>query len=212
MVAVCRHHEDDRWSLAPGGCARLVRERRAPIAGVIARCATPEHTGPLISADSIADLASALGVPPDRLQSTVERFNRFVQDGLPIDPPHTGHPRVVAQAPFHAIPLIAGITFVTAGLLENGNAQVLDTADRPILWLYAAGQTMGGLQGGPRNGYTGDGPRQARSACLRESMPRPLRRRVRPRLLCDATTVVRVQAPMRVMDSGGPGHRHDHRA
>jgi succinate dehydrogenase/fumarate reductase flavoprotein subunit len=51
--------------------------------------------------------------------------------------------------------LIAGITFVMGGLLVNGNAQVLDTSDRPIPWLYAAGQAMGGLQGGPRNGYTG---------------------------------------------------------
>jgi succinate dehydrogenase/fumarate reductase flavoprotein subunit len=41
------------------------------------------------------------------------------------------------------------------GLLVNGNAQVLDVSDHPIPWLYAAGQTMGGLQGGPRNGYTG---------------------------------------------------------
>jgi fumarate reductase flavoprotein subunit len=154
-----------------------------PIAGIIAKCDTPDNTwvlfdndtwetvgrtgadpinpglleddGPLLSADSLSDLARIIRLPSERLESTVAEFNRFVRDGVFIDPPRTGNPRAVAQPPFHAIPLIAGITFVMGGLLVNGNAQVLDTSDRPIPWLYAAGQAMGGLQGGPRNGYTG---------------------------------------------------------
>ncbi len=41
------------------------------------------------------------------------------------------------------------------GLLVNANGQVLDERERPIPNLYAAGGTMGGLQGGPGFGYTG---------------------------------------------------------
>jgi fumarate reductase flavoprotein subunit len=154
-----------------------------PIAGYIAKCDTPGNTwvvfdhstwetvgrmgvdpinpglledgGPLMTADSIAELARLIDVAAPNLAATVEDFNRFVRDGGTIDPPRTGSPQIVAQPPFHAIPLIAGITFVMGGLLVNDNAQVLDTSNRPIPWLYAVGQTMGGLQGGPHNGYTG---------------------------------------------------------
>jgi fumarate reductase flavoprotein subunit len=54
-----------------------------------------------------------------------------------------------------AIPIVAGITFTMGGLLVNPSAQVLDEAERPIPGLYAAGGTMGGLQGGPRIGVAG---------------------------------------------------------
>jgi fumarate reductase flavoprotein subunit len=59
------------------------------------------------------------------------------------------------KAPFHAVPLIAGITFAMAGLPVNRNCQVPDQEERVIEGLYAAGGSIGGLQGGPGLGYTG---------------------------------------------------------
>jgi fumarate reductase flavoprotein subunit len=59
------------------------------------------------------------------------------------------------QAPFVAVPVIAGITFAMGGLLVNEYGQVLDASEQPIPGLYAAGGAMGGLQGGPRSGYSG---------------------------------------------------------
>jgi fumarate reductase flavoprotein subunit len=37
----------------------------------------------------------------------------------------------------------------------NCDGAVLDTNDRPIPGLYAAGSTIGGLNGGPHSGYVG---------------------------------------------------------
>ena len=37
----------------------------------------------------------------------------------------------------------------------NGKGQVMDTNDQPITGLYAAGSTVGGLEGGPRAAYVG---------------------------------------------------------
>jgi succinate dehydrogenase/fumarate reductase flavoprotein subunit len=82
--------------------------------------------------------------------------------GRPIRLPNSGEglahppvPRVPAvHRPFRAIPVVVGITFGLGGILVNGSAQVLRD-ERPIAGLYAAGNAMGGLQGGPRYGYSG---------------------------------------------------------
>lgn len=111
--------------------------------------------GTFLSADSIPDLARHAGVPADKFEATVAQFNRYCTDGTPVQPIRTQHPRPVARAPFHAIPLCNGIYFTMGGVLVNGHAQVLKQAAQPIPGLYAAGGTMGGLMGGPRNGYAG---------------------------------------------------------
>ena len=111
--------------------------------------------GTILSASAIADLARQAGLPPDRLERTVEAFNRFCADGTPIAPPRSGRPRPIAQPPFYAIAVVPAILFTMGGVLVNGHGQVLGERDRPIPGLYAAGGTMGGLQGGPRLGYAG---------------------------------------------------------
>jgi fumarate reductase flavoprotein subunit len=41
------------------------------------------------------------------------------------------------------------------GIVVDGDGRVLDQFDRPIPGLYAAGSTIGGLNGGPHAGYVG---------------------------------------------------------
>jgi fumarate reductase flavoprotein subunit len=41
------------------------------------------------------------------------------------------------------------------GIVVDGDGAVLDERDRPIPGLYAAGSTIGGLNGGPHAGYVG---------------------------------------------------------
>jgi fumarate reductase flavoprotein subunit len=114
-----------------------------------------EAGGTFLSAGSIAELARQAGIPPERLELTVAAFNRFCLDGTPLVPVRTEQPRPILTPPFHAIPLCNGIYFTMGGVLVNAQAQVLDEKEQPIAGLYAAGGTMGGLQGGPRNGYAG---------------------------------------------------------
>jgi fumarate reductase flavoprotein subunit len=123
---------------------------RTPVNPVIV-----DNGGTFLSADSIAELARQAGLPADRLQTSVDAFNRYCRTGAAIEPPRTGRPQPVARPPFHAIPLIPGIFFTMGGVLVNGNGQALDEQERPIPGLYAAGGAMGGLMGGPRQGYAG---------------------------------------------------------
>jgi succinate dehydrogenase/fumarate reductase flavoprotein subunit len=110
---------------------------------------------PLVSGASLESIAEQTAIPAEQLLACARAFNQFATDGTPLTPPRTGQPKPIEQGPFHALPLIVGIMFAMGGLLVNANAQVLDEAEEPIGGLYAAGGTMGGLQGGPGNGYSG---------------------------------------------------------
>jgi fumarate reductase flavoprotein subunit len=120
----------------------------------------PENGGTVIEAADLATLALKAGIDPDGLAATVAGYNDFVQaDGAaPIEPArHIGDYKAfpVTDAPFYAIPVCAGITVTSGGLAVNGRGEVMDTDDRPISGLYAAGSAVGGIEGGPRAGYVG---------------------------------------------------------
>ena len=68
---------------------------------------------------------------------------------------HTFVAHTIDKPPFYAVPLCAGITVTSGGLCVDGRARVLDTDEKPIVGLYAAGSAVGGLEGGPRTGYVG---------------------------------------------------------
>ncbi len=116
--------------------------------------------GTVLGASSLSELARALDLPERALEETVAQYNAAVdaRDTLGLDPPRTiaaypAHP--VRKAPFHAVPLCAGITYTMGGLAVDGDGRVKDQADRPIAGLYAAGCCTGGLEGGDRSGYVG---------------------------------------------------------
>ena len=61
----------------------------------------------------------------------------------------------IKTAPFYAIPICAAITNTMGGIVVDGNGAVLDQSDTPMPGLFAAGSTVGGLDGGPNAGYVG---------------------------------------------------------
>ena len=69
--------------------------------------------------------------------------------------PRTGRAEPVNSPPFHAVPIIPGITFTMGGLRIDARAHVIDLDGRSIPGLLAAGGSAGGLQGGPKGGYVG---------------------------------------------------------
>lgn len=114
-----------------------------------------EMSGPLVSAGSIAELARATGLPAQALERSIAAFNHSSLGAAPLDPPRAERGRPIIDRPFMALPIITGVTFTMGGVLVNGHGQVLGADEEPIPGLFAAGGTMGGLQGGPRNGYSG---------------------------------------------------------
>ena len=104
-------------------------------------------------ADSIADLAKKMNLPPAALERTVDRYNAFCEGREPDVMGRTsltggfGHPPAIVNGPFYAIACIPGLNTTFCGLHTDANARVLDVFGEAIDGLYAAGEVMGGLHG-----------------------------------------------------------------
>ena len=109
-------------------------------------------------AGSIRELAETLGADPDALERTVAAFNAACPagafnpatlDGLGtrgIEPPKSNWAQPLDTPPYVGFAVTCGITFTFGGLkIDHRSAQVLDTEERPIPGLYAAGELVGGL-------------------------------------------------------------------
>lgn len=106
---------------------------------------------PAISAASIAELAAALSLPPEKLEATVREFNRTVQPGgfdhqilddcrtVGLTPPKSHWAQPIDQPPFYGYPLRPGITFTYLGVRVNEHAEVQGFRN-----IFAAGEIMAG--------------------------------------------------------------------
>jgi fumarate reductase flavoprotein subunit len=119
-----------------------------------------EAGGTLHRADTLAELAAKIGMPAQALSDAVGEYNNAVDAGSlqRLSPPRRNDPIrawPIKTAPFYAMPICAAITNTMGGIVVDGDARVLDVNQRPIPGLYAAGSTVGGLDGGPHAGYVG---------------------------------------------------------
>jgi fumarate reductase flavoprotein subunit len=116
--------------------------------------------GKLITAPDLESLATRIGVPASALLETVRQHNAGVTSGqfsgLAVPRTVKKHkPMAIAAAPFHAIPLCAGITGTMGGVVIDAHARAQTASGTPIKGLYAVGTPVAGLEGGPRAGYVG---------------------------------------------------------
>lgn len=114
-------------------------------------------------ADTIEELAHRIDVPADRLRATVDRYNAACggADWRPLEldgvrteglhPPKSNWACPIAEAPFHAYPIISANVFTFGGLKIDTEARVVDGDGEPIAGLYAAGEIVGLYYGN----YTG---------------------------------------------------------
>jgi tricarballylate dehydrogenase len=110
-----------------------------------------------IEAASIAELARALDIDAAALVQTVDDYNAAIQPGefdpekrdgkhtLGIMPPKSNWAVPVVTPPFFAFPATGGITFTLGGMKVDDRARVIDTEERAMPGLYAAGELIGGL-------------------------------------------------------------------
>ena len=108
-------------------------------------------------ASTIADLADKLGVDAESLEKTVQDFNASAHeaeyepstlDGRStngLEPPKSNWAIKIDRPPYFAYTVTGGITYTYGGLKIDTGARVLDTEDRPIPGLYAAGIIVGGI-------------------------------------------------------------------
>jgi 3-oxosteroid 1-dehydrogenase len=125
--------------------------------------------GIAFTADTIQELATAIGVPPAALGETHERFNRFARNGVDEDfhrgesayenyyaDPTCPNPNLapIEHPPFYAIKIVPGDLGTKGGLLTNEHAQVLRADGSVIAGLYATGNASSAVMG---NDYAGPG-------------------------------------------------------
>jgi succinate dehydrogenase/fumarate reductase flavoprotein subunit len=97
--------------------------------------------GWILRANSLAELAARIKVPPDRLAATVERWNSLCAAGEDEDfqrPPKTMLP--VATPPFYAMEAWPIVSNTQGGPVHDANQRVLGPYGEPIPRLYVAGE------------------------------------------------------------------------
>lgn len=109
------------------------------------------------SADTLEELAQALGLEPGPFVHTVQEFNKAVQPGefnprkldgkrtvgLAIDKSNWALP--IDTPPYYGYGVCNGITFTYGGLRINTDAEVQSTWEASIPGLFACGEIVGGL-------------------------------------------------------------------
>lgn len=151
---------EDVWPKRYAIWGRLVAEQPDQVGYVIIDAKSLElfmpSVFPPIKADTLEDLASQMGLPPDRLRTTVDTFNAACGDtsgfhpteldGVSttgLTPPKTNWARPITEPPFYGYSLRTGVTFTYLGLKVDENAQC-SIGNRPVANLWAAGETMAG--------------------------------------------------------------------
>jgi tricarballylate dehydrogenase len=108
-----------------------------------------------LTADSIGELAGALGLPAERLSRTIAEFNAAAPRGeldwrrpdgnraVGIDPPKSNWAVPVDRPPFLAYPVACAIVFTFGGLDTDDRGRVVGEDGTPIPGLFAAGECTG---------------------------------------------------------------------
>jgi fumarate reductase flavoprotein subunit len=117
--------------------------------------------GRVLSADTVASLATLAGVPGDALGQTLADVTRLAK-GPALDPLGRISFARSLCAPFKASWVTGALSHTQGGLLTDGQGRVLGQGGRPVPGLFAAGGAAAGLSGRGADGYLpGNGLAQA---------------------------------------------------
>lgn len=107
------------------------------------------HESPFImKSDSLRELAHKMGVNPDTLNETVNRYNKYIDSGIDLEfGRKVKDLRKIETPPFYAIKFFPAVRKTIGGVKTNLKCQVLDKHFMPIPGLYAAGE-LAGMAGG----------------------------------------------------------------
>ena len=112
-----------------------------------------------VSAGTLEELVEKLdGVDSERALKTINQYNAAVDQSHPFDPtikdgrgtdgldvPKSNWANTLDTPPYEAYAVTCGVTFTFGGLRIDQRGNVLDSDQRRIPGLYAAGELVGGL-------------------------------------------------------------------
>jgi len=101
---------------------------------------------------TLKDLAAAVGMPADALETTITAYNTAFDTKNDAEFKRPDMPRPIKTPKFYAIGVQPGIHYTMGGLKINSRAQVIDKDGKPISGLFAAGEVTGGVHGANRLG------------------------------------------------------------
>ena len=108
-----------------------------------------KERGELVQADTVEELASAMGADPETLRATLEEWNGYFDAENPADLKYRRSLATAAQkiqtGPFYACKHNSKVLVNVSGLIINEHAQVLDNNEEVIEGLYATGNVSGGM-------------------------------------------------------------------
>jgi tricarballylate dehydrogenase len=108
-------------------------------------------------ANSLEELADHLEIDREGFVRTIKAYNAACQGGefnpavldgvktLGITPPKSNWAQPIDKPPYYGFGVTCGITFTFGGVRVDGQCRVLDTEDRSIPGLFAAGEMVGGI-------------------------------------------------------------------
>jgi succinate dehydrogenase/fumarate reductase flavoprotein subunit len=105
---------------------------------------------PGTNAATINALATTIGCPAPALQETVARWNALLGSDSRRDPLFgrvvlPADRRPITTPPFHAVRMVLGVNFPAGGFRTTDRMAVVDVFGQPIDGLWAAGDTVGGV-------------------------------------------------------------------
>ena len=95
-------------------------------------------------ADTLEDLATKLGIPPENMKASIDRYNELVDLGTDEDfGKNPKYLKKIETAPFFGVHKHVRVSATFGGVICDGDLQVLDAEYNPLENLYAIGNTSG---------------------------------------------------------------------
>lgn len=121
------------------------------VRGSLAAVENYRRQGIVTEADTLEELANALGVDAAALTGAVDEYNAAVAAGSDDAFGRSDLPRSLDEAPFYAIEIGPAVHHTMGGVVINERTEV-QSANGSIPGLFAAGEVTGGIHGGNRLG------------------------------------------------------------
>jgi len=151
---------EDFWPMRYAIWGRLVAQQPDQISYVFIDSKTLDRfmpsVFPPVKGNTIAEVAEQFNLPVDKVNATLDEYNRAVQPGnfdhtiqddcktAGLTPPKTHWALRIDQPPFYGYPLRPGLTFTYFSVKIDQRAAVLMKGGKPASNIFAAGEIMSG--------------------------------------------------------------------
>lgn len=103
---------------------------------------------------NLEQLAGYYSVDAQKLKQTVDRYNTMLEQGQDDDfqKPLSEKAAPITNPPFYAMRMWPKVHYTMGGIQIDKKARVIDTGQKPVPGLFAAGEVTGGIHGACRLG------------------------------------------------------------